>query len=183
VVTPLESNPERLIGYVLTGSVEALENSGQVPPIREFCRRRNHQLIYVEPETGSSTTLLRQGLWHAVRSLVCYKCAAKDMPVSIDTPEWLKQVFEICPCGEPEGLDGLVVATMGASKRRTPHIESRPARKAFICSTRGSLRLLLQSRRRGLITQGRRPELGQSMRASTLRLQDRKQSMRASTVR
>jgi hypothetical protein len=114
VVTPLESNPERLIGYVLTGSVEALENSGQVPPIREFCRRRNHQLIYVEPETGSSTTLLRQGLWHAVRSLVCYKCAAKDMPVSIDTPEWLKQVFEICPCGEPEGLDGLVVATMGA---------------------------------------------------------------------
>jgi hypothetical protein len=112
--SPNTAHPQRLIGYVLTATAQGLDNSGQVQPIREFCRKRGHLLVYLEPEAGSSSTLMRPGLWRTIRSLICYKCAAKDMPLNTDTAEWLKRVFEPCRCDDAEGLEGMIVATMGA---------------------------------------------------------------------
>jgi hypothetical protein len=103
-------NSERLIGYVLAATKAGLDDSRQVLPIRDFCRKNKHFLVYLEPEAGNSATLMRPGLWQAVRSLICYKCASDTMPPNLDAVDWLTRVFEICPCGEPEGLDGLVVA-------------------------------------------------------------------------
>lgn len=98
----------RLVGYTLTP--RSFDVPGEAAArLEDKCKHAGFRLSSAEQDVGLSSNPFRNGLWRALRKLMCSRCEPKRMPLSmINFEDFVYQALQPCPCGG-NGDDGLVL--------------------------------------------------------------------------
>jgi hypothetical protein len=100
---------ERLVGYILTPrSFDTPTEAGT--RLQGRAARIGFRISCTEVDIGSSTSQFREGLWRALRRLVCSSCPPRKMPFStLNFDDFLSQALRPCYCRASSGEAGIVV--------------------------------------------------------------------------
>ena len=103
----------QLVGYWLNTGMQIASGEAK-SRLEDLCSRRvGHKLAALECESGVAQNPMRFGLWKALRKLVCNRCQPKRMSFGIiNIEDFLTQALSSCPCGQAEGLEGIVIANL-----------------------------------------------------------------------
>lgn len=106
----------KLVGYWLNANSSSLDGSttNEIKcRLDHHCSHQGCQLNAVEWDNGPGANPMRQGLWRALRRLICDKCPPKRMGMSfMHIDDFMSQALAPCYCGSSKGLDGIIVTSL-----------------------------------------------------------------------
>lgn len=99
----------RLVGYIVTPrSFDAPAEAGM--RLQGRAARIGFRISRTEVDIGSANSQFRNGLWRALRRLVCSRCEPRKMPFStVNFDDFIYQALLPCYCGSNTGEAGIVV--------------------------------------------------------------------------
>jgi hypothetical protein len=106
------ANDAKLVGYVLTPrSFDVPSEAGM--RLTGRAARIGFRISKTEVDLGAATNPFRNGLWRALRRLVCNRCEPKKMPFSmVNFDDFIFQALQPCYCGSKVGDAGIVMERM-----------------------------------------------------------------------
>lgn len=112
----------KLVGYILTPRSFDSPKDGLMR-LQSRGARAGFWLSQMESDVGVATNPFRNGLWRALRRLVCNRCEPQRMPFSmINFEDFMHQSLRPCTCGNTTGDGGIVVERLehiGSDRVRT----------------------------------------------------------------
>jgi hypothetical protein len=107
---PHVRNDEKLVGYILTP--RSFDTAGEAGVrLQGRAARGGFRISSTEVDVGSAASHFREGLWRALRRLVCSDCDPRKMPFSIlNFEDFMAQALRPCYCRRTtRGQAGIVV--------------------------------------------------------------------------